>query len=263
MKLDHVELRLYRSDRGYVFESNEQKISIRNSSRDAVIDLAVRLVSELVSSGTSCRIEAYESLGPGLRLLRNAGAICRVGLRSHVRPKRNAGAIRPIDPNERKPVAKLAGLEWQMPGMPTPEPPPPIYASWMDYLRQTTRSQRMVRCYAAAKKANRKRMLSDAPTMRLSGGDVWAVIEAAQGLCAHCGSLAVESRPSGPNGAPVPWAQVGRRVGSLEHVNWRYGGGGNDLSNLAWACLWCNTWPSERRLRALDHGGFYPIDDGR
>jgi hypothetical protein len=132
----------------------------------------------------------------------------------------------------------------------------------MDYLQRTTRSERMVRCYAAAKKANRKRLLSGAPNNRLSGADVWNVIEAARGRCAHCGSLAVESRPSSLTGAPIAWAQVGRRIGSLEHVHWRFGGGDNDLSNLAWACLWCNTWPSERRPHALDHGGFYPSERG-
>ena len=36
------------------------------------------------------------------------------------------------------------------------------------------------------------------------------------------------------------------------------GGGDNNLSNLAWACLWCNDHPSERRANALDYGGFYP-----
>jgi hypothetical protein len=148
--------------------------------------------------------------------------------------------------------------KWQMPGVPVPEPPPPVFASWTDYLQRTTPGQRMVRCYAAAKKANRKRLLSDAPNELLGGRDIWAMIEAAHGRCAHCGSLAVETRPSSPTGAPLAWAQVGRRIGSLEHVRSRFGGGDNDLSNLAWACLWCNTWPSERRHHALDHGGFYP-----
>ena len=145
-----------------------------------------------------------------------------------------------------------------MPGTPVSAAPPPVFTSWADYLKRTSRSERMVRCYAAAKKANRKRLLSDAPSSRLSGPDVWNVIEAARGRCVHCGSLAIETRPSASNGAPIAWAQVGRRIGSLEHVRWRFGGGGNDLSNLAWACLWCNTWPAERRPNAPDHGGFYP-----
>ena len=159
---------------------------------------------------------------------------------------------------------KATAPKWQIPGTPVPDPPPPVFSSWADYLQRTTRKERMVRCYAAAKKANRKRLLSSAPSSRLSGSDVWNVIEAARGRCAHCGSLAVERRPSAPNGAPIAWAQVGRRIGSLEHVHWRFGGGDNDLSNLAWACLWCNTWPAERRPHSLDHGGFYPdeADDG-
>jgi hypothetical protein len=136
-----------------------------------------------------------------------------------------------------------------------------IYSSWTDYLAQTTYAQRMARCHAAAKKANRKRLLSTAPEFRLRGQDVWTVIENARGRCVHCNSLAVEGRPSHPiTGQPLPWAQMGRRIGSLEHMSWRYGGGGNELSNLAWACLWCNTWEAERRWQATDHGGIFPED---
>jgi hypothetical protein len=83
----------------------------------------------------------------------------------------------------------------------------------------------------------------------------------ARGRCVYCGSLAVEKRPSKPNGAPAPWAQIGRRIGSFEHCQWRARGGDNDLSNIAWACLWCNTWESERRKGATDHGGFHPPPD--
>jgi hypothetical protein len=155
-------------------------------------------------------------------------------------------------------MSEPSAPKWQMPGMPVCDAPPPVFTSWADYLKRTTRSQRMVRCYAAAKKANRKRLLSRAPRFRLSGLDVWAVIEAARGRCVHCGSLAVETRPSAPNGAPIAWAHVGRRVGSLEHVCSRISGGDNGLWNLAWACLWCNDHVAERRPNALDHGGFYP-----
>ncbi len=140
--------------------------------------------------------------------------------------------------------------------------PMPIFFSWADYLATTSRSQRMVRCYAAAKKANRKRLLSNAPTKRIVGQDVWEIIAASFGRCYHCGSLAVENRPSNPiTGAPLPWAAVGRRIGSLEHLKSRFEGGDNDLTNLAWACLWCNTWPGERRPLAADHGGHFPEAD--
>jgi hypothetical protein len=151
--------------------------------------------------------------------------------------------------------------KWQMPGMPVPDAPPPVFASWADYLARTSYSERMRRCHAASKKANRKRLLSDAVNFRLRGQDVWLVVEAARGRCVHCGSLAVENRPSNPTtGAPLSWAQVGRRIGSLEHARWRFDGGGNNLSNLAWSCLWCNTWETERRTNAGDHGGYYPQD---
>ena len=38
--------------------------------------------------------------------------------------------------------------------------------------------------------------------------DVWEVIKAARGRCAHCGSLTVERRPSYPDGSPAPWEHL-------------------------------------------------------
>lgn len=149
----------------------------------------------------------------------------------------------------------------QWPGVETAPTPEPSYLSFSDYLERTTYTERMARCRAAANKANRKRLLSAPSNHRLFGDDIWNVIEAACGRCAYCGSLAVENRPSKPNGAPAMWAQVGRRIGSLEHRHWRAFGGDNHRSNLAWSCLWCNTWESERRRGATDHGGFHPPPD--
>lgn len=148
-----------------------------------------------------------------------------------------------------------------MPGMEVAEAPPPIYLSWAHYCTVTTPGQRLTRCASIANRANRKRLLSEAPTTRLTGSDVLTVMDKAKGRCAHCESLAVENRPSDPvTGAPTPWAQVGRRIGSLEHLIARFDGGTNDPTNLAWACLWCNTWKQERRKGALDHAGYYPAD---
>jgi hypothetical protein len=108
--------------------------------------------------------------------------------------------------------------------------------------------------------------MSGIPEHRLSTQDVLDVLEAAQGRCHWCGSLAVERRPSGPAGAPLPWADIGRRIGSLDHVlslcdsgTWPAPGladmaGKNEPANLVWSCLWCNTWPSERVMGATDHG---------
>lgn len=129
--------------------------------------------------------------------------------------------------------------------------PPPIFVSWEDYLQRTTLSERMNRCHNAANKAN-KRQRSTVLIKRLKGSDVWKVIEAARGRCVYCGSLAIERCPSGA------WGLVGRRIGSLEHLNGDCGD--NDPSNLAWACHWCNTKPDERCRNALDHGGFYPSE---
>ena len=55
--------------------------------------------------------------------------------------------------------------KWQMPGAPTPDPPPPVFLSWNDYLARTPRSQRMKRCNARAKKANAKRLMSNSPEL--------------------------------------------------------------------------------------------------
>lgn len=174
---------------------------------------------------------------------------------------------------------------------------PPVYSSWSDYLARTTRPERMKRCYQAAKRANRahgcqwprklprNRVLAAAVTElvrgpcgwcgalpqqgcaieppRVSGLDVWALIEEAKGRCAYCHSLAVESRPSHPQtGAPLKWEHIGRRIGSLDHAEPFLDGRVNSPENLRWACLWCNTWPGERRPFAADHGGFYPSDAG-
>ena len=89
------------------------------------------------------------------------------------------------------------------------------------------------------------------------GGALFCLQQCPDLIAAHRPTAAAEGWRTS-SGAPLAWAQVGRRIGSLEHVRWRFGGGGNDLTNLAWACLWCNTWPSERRPMATDHGGYHP-----
>ena len=234
------------SERAAELESYDGRISI-GGPIDHVVASVLPLLQEFAASGRTCRIKSYVSLGMRRTdALKAAGALCKVDLAGAMRARRNA------QPPSRK---------WQMPGAPVPDPPPPVYQSWEDYLAQTTAPQRMGRCHAASKKANRKRLLSAPPTVRLRGRDVWRVVEGARGRCAHCGSLAVESRPSDHRGAPIAWAQVGRRIGSLEHAKARYEGGDNFIANLAWACLWCNTWPAERRPGATDHGGYFPSAD--
>jgi hypothetical protein len=116
----------------------------------------------------------------------------------------------------------------------------------------------MAWCRKKATRANRPRLMSGPPDVKITGVDVWAVLEAAEGRCEYCRSLAVENRPSASNGQPLPWAQVGRRIGSLSHRLARFNGGSNAPGNLTWPCLWCNTWPSERRRGATDHGGIPP-----
>ena len=140
-------------------------------------------------------------------------------------------------------------------------PIPPVYVSWEDFLARTTPAGRMAWCQKKATRANRPRLMSGPPDVKITGVDVWAVLEAAKGRCAYCRSLAVENRPSGPNGKPLPWAQVGRRIGSLGHRLARFNGGSNAPGNLTWICLWCNTWPSERRPGATDHGAVPPSQE--
>lgn len=131
----------------------------------------------------------------------------------------------------------------------------PKYTSWGDYLANTTPEERLRWCARKAKVANRDRLMSGKPDTKVTAAEVLAILTTAQGRCHHCQSLAVEGRPSNPaNGAPLPWAPVGRRIGSLDHVVGRAFGGANTSSNLVWACLWCNTWDSERRPGATDHG---------
>jgi hypothetical protein len=237
-------LRFARQEGQYLFWSEDGRISAGGSNLDMLCGKILPLVETFVQQGKTVRIEAHYPLGPAVRKLRAAGAVCR----SKPLPMERR--------NEPTPRAR-----WQMPDVPTADPGPPVYTSWEDYLSRTTNAQRMKRYYAASKKANRKRLLSATPEHRLTGPLVWKVIETARGRCAHCNSLAVENRPSDTKtGQPLSWAQVGRRIGSLEHVKWRMGGGDNDFDNLAWACLWCNTWPFERRWGATDHGGYFPED---
>lgn len=125
-------------------------------------------------------------------------------------------------------------------------PGPPGYASWDDFLARTSPADRRKWAAAKAKKANSERLMSGRPTERIAADDILAVLESAQGRCTHCGSLAVERRPSGQDGRPLPWEAVGRRIGSLGHLTARVFGGANTPSNVAWSYLWCNTWPQER-----------------
>jgi hypothetical protein len=135
---------------------------------------------------------------------------------------------------------------------------PSRFPCWDAFVEQTTADERRRWCAAKANTANRERLMSGKPQSRITSDEVWTLLEAAKGRCAYCGSLAVEHRPSRPNGGPAPWAHVGRRIGSLSHIVAPFQGGTNTMDNLRWCCLWCTTWPVERRLGATDHGGIAP-----
>ena len=155
-------------------------------------------------------------------------------------------------------AAAIAATIQPAPARPDPEDgqpsPPPVYASWSDFLERTTLAERRRWCAAKATKANGERLMSGIPEHKITTDDVLTILIRAEGRCVHCGSLAIERRPSQPNGAPLPWSRVGRRIGSLAHIVSRFHGGANVSSNLAWSCLWCNTWPDERRPGATDRG---------
>jgi hypothetical protein len=70
----------------------------------------------------------------------------------------------------------------------------------------------MAWCRAKAKKANGERLMSAKPDTQIVARDVWAIMAAARGRCAYCGSLAVQKRPSTSTGQPLPWEDVEDRV---------------------------------------------------
>lgn len=131
-----------------------------------------------------------------------------------------------LPPEEAEALLARARPVPQAPESEAPGPAPaPAYMSWEDFLARTTNAGRMAWCRKKATRANRPRLMSGEPDVKITGADVWAVLEAAKGRCEHCRSLAVESRPSGLNGKPLPWTQVGRRIGSLGHRQARFNGG--------------------------------------
>lgn len=221
-----VEVRFHITGDRYVFESADGEILISHSDRDEATALFIKRLQSMDHSVVSCRVEAWCPLGPCLKLLRDANAIVRTD------PQNNrAGSMR------RRKTSR-------------PATPPPVFLSWADYLARTSERDRLAWCRRKARKANHGLSPSDSRWMSALG--VWAIVEAARGRCVYCRSLAVERAPSDPTtGSLLRWGQVGRRIGSLEHVTG---------TTLAWCCMWCNTWPHERRPLATDHGGYHPED---
>ena len=140
------------------------------------------------------------------------------------------------------------------------EPAPPRFLTYEDFLATVPLRDIRFWCSRKAVRANRPRLLSGRPTERITTDDVVTVLSRARGRCTHCGSLAVEGAPMHPvTRKPLPWAAIGRRIGSLDHIVSRFDGGPNTLSNLAWSCHWCNTWHSERVPGATDHGAIQHV----
>jgi hypothetical protein len=140
----------------------------------------------------------------------------------------------------------------------------PIFRSWDDFLQRTSASYRKQWLRAKVKFANTGAGFGRPqvwyPKYTLTVDDVWDILCEAKGRCAYCGSLALEKVPVKPSGGLDSWEDIGRRIGSLDHIKPRSSGGDNNRENLCWCCMWCNTWPSERIPGATDHGGYYPND---
>lgn len=139
------------------------------------------------------------------------------------------------------------------------ETPPPLWRTFEDFLAGAPMREIRYWCSRKAVRANRERLMSGRPKERITTNDVVSVMTDACGRCSHCGSLAVQGAPMHPETRkPMPWAHIGRRIGSLDHLLSRFDGGPNTVDNLRWSCHWCNTWPSERILGATDHGAIQP-----
>ena len=130
------------------------------------------------------------------------------------------------------------------------------YDSWEDFISNTTERERLAWCRGKANKSNSKRLLAGTPVQKIKALDVWKVLESVKGKCFYCGSLALEQQPR-VNGKSISWSYMGRRIGALHHIRKNREKDYNDINNLRWACLWCNTWPKERRKGAEDHDGYY------
>jgi len=122
------------------------------------------------------------------------------------------------------------------------------YDSWEDFISNTTERERLAWCSGKANKSNSKRLLAGTPVPKIKALDVWKVLESVKGKCFYCGSLALEHQPW-VNGKPIPWSYMGRRIGALHHISKNREKDYNDINNLRWACLWCNTWPKRTTKR--------------
>jgi hypothetical protein len=76
----HIEITFRHVEGRYIVASEDGKIDASNPDAVEILVLTVRLVRALTRKGISIRIEAYTPLGIFLNQLRDAGAICRVGL---------------------------------------------------------------------------------------------------------------------------------------------------------------------------------------
>lgn len=133
--------------------------------------------------------------------------------------------------------------------------PPPKYTTFEAFLQSTPRALIRNWCTQKAKHANRYKVMPGVPVERINTEDVWNLLIQAKGRCHYCNSLAVEKAPTDPiTGKTLPWEQVGRRIGSVDHVIARLDSGRNHMSNLVWCCHWCNTHPSQRIKNAKDYG---------
>jgi hypothetical protein len=116
MEPKHVEITFRQVGGRYQFASADREIRVAHRELKEVRDRLVRFVGELIRKGASCRIEAYVPLGPALKPLRDAGAICRVGLHNEPIKAKSANASERLaakfrDQARREPTGRLLAFD--------------------------------------------------------------------------------------------------------------------------------------------------------
>jgi hypothetical protein len=140
----------------------------------------------------------------------------------------------------------------------TPVPPPVRFRTWDNFVTMNE-SDRLQRCEDEAKFASQNGFLPWHNPKHLDGQGVSLLLNAARGRCHYCKSLALESRPAEWEDAPSVWTPIGRRIGTVAYDAEPGINGCKGTIRPIWCCLWCKTWPDERKAEAPDHGGYYPV----
>lgn len=130
----------------------------------------------------------------------------------------------------------------------------PLYANFEEFTEKANPEVIGRWLLNKSRKANAPRRNSTVK-IQVSPEQILDIMFAAKGRCIYCDSLCVEKAPVTKEGKLARWSSVGRRIGTLEHLQERQYRGDNNLENLAWCCYFCNSYPPGRILGAKNHGG--------